>query len=128
MKKTGLYFLAFTVAIVVQFNGAALYAQAKNKSMIVVDQRGGGDFVSIQDALNSLPDAASAPRIIYIKAGVYKEKLFVEKNFVSLVGEDKNTTILTISLARDIWRCENDDDWGGLSNEELIGDDEIPNL
>ena len=112
MKKTGLYFLAFTVAIIVQFNGAALYAQAKNKPMIVVDQRGGADFVSIQDALNSLPDAASAPRIIYIKAGVYKEKLFVEKNFVSLVGEDKNTTILTISLARDIWRCENDDDWG----------------
>ena len=112
MKKTGLYFLAFIVAVVVQFNGAALYAQAKNKSMIVVDQRGGADFVSIQDALNSLPDVASAPRIIYIKAGVYKEKLFVEKNFVSLVGEDKNTTILTISLARDIWRCENDDDWG----------------
>ena len=112
MKKTGLYFLAFTVAIIVQFNDAVLYAQAKNKPMIVVDQRGGADFVSIQDALNSLPDAASAPRIIYIKAGVYKEKLFVEKNFVSLVGEDKNTTILTISLARDIWRCENDDDWG----------------
>lgn len=80
--------------------------------MIVVDQRGGADFVSIQDAINSLADTASAPRIIYIKAGVYKEKIFVEKDFVSLIGEDKNTTILTISLARDIWRCENDDDWG----------------
>ena len=75
MKKTGLYFLAFAVAIVVQFNGAVLYAQANNKSMIVVDQRGGADFVSIQDALNSLPDAASAPRIIYIKAGVIGEKM-----------------------------------------------------
>ena len=112
MKKTGLYFFAFIVAIIVQFNDVALYAQVKNKPMIVVDQRGGADFVSIQDAINSLSETASAPRIIYIKAGVYKEKLFVEKNFVSLVGEDKNTTILTISLARDIWRCENDDDWG----------------
>lgn len=112
MKKTGLYFFAFIVAIIVQFNDVALYAQVKNKQMIVVDQRGGADFVSIQDAINSLPDAANAPRIIYIKAGVYKEKLFIDKNFVSLVGEDKNTTILTISLARDIWRCENDDDWG----------------
>ena len=70
--------------------------------MIVVDQHGGADFVSIQDAINSLADTASAPRIIYIKAGVYKEKIFLEKDFVNLIGEDKNTTILTISLARDI--------------------------
>ncbi len=94
------------------FSGTKLYAQVSSKSMIVVDQRGGADFVSIQDAINSLSDTASAPRIIFIKAGVYKEKIFVEKDFVSLIGEDKNTTILTISLARDIWRCENDDDWG----------------
>ena len=94
------------------FSDTKLYAQASGKPMIVVDQRGGADFVSIQDAINSLSDTASAPRIIYIKAGVYKEKIFVEKDFVSLIGEDKNTTILTISLARDIWRCENDDDWG----------------
>ena len=94
------------------FSDTKLYAQASGKPMIVVDQRGGADFVSIQDAINSLSDTASAPRIIFIKAGVYKEKIFVEKDFVSLIGEDKNTTILTISLARDIWRCENDDDWG----------------
>ena len=94
------------------FSDTKLYAQASSKSMIVVDHRGGADFVSIQDAINSLSDTASAPRIIYIKAGVYKEKIFVEKDFISLIGEDKNTTILTISLARDIWRCENDDDWG----------------
>ena len=94
------------------FSDTKLYAQASSKTMIVVDQRGGADFVSIQDAINSLSDTASAPRIIYIKAGVYKEKIFLEKDFVSLIGEDKNTTILTISLARDIWRCENDDDWG----------------
>ena len=112
MKKTGLYFLAFTFAIIGYFNDAKLYAQAKSKPMIVVDQQGGADFVSIQDAINSLSDTAASPRIIYIKVGIYKEKLFLEKNFVSLIGEDKNKTILTISLARDIWRCENDDDWG----------------
>jgi len=26
------------------------------------------------------------------------------------------------------WMVGEEDDWGGLSNEELIGDDEIPNL
>lgn len=106
------------------FSDTKLYAQASGKPMIVVDQRGVADFVSIQDAINSLSDTASAPRIIYIKAGVYKEKIFVEKDFVSLIGEDKNTTILTISLARDIWRCENDDDWGvatiNLNSNDIV--------
>ena len=110
------------------FNDAKLYAQASSKTMIVVDQLGGADFVSIQEAINSLSDTASAPRIIFIKAGVYKEKIFVEKDFVSLIGEDKNTTILTISLARDIWRCENDDDWGVATINLKSNDIVIENL
>ncbi len=112
MKKASIYFLTLLITIIGFFSDTKLYAQASSKTMLVVDQHGGTDFVSIQDAINSLADTASAPRIIYIKAGVYNEKIFLEKDFVSLIGEDKNTTILTISLARDIWRCENDDDWG----------------
>ena len=113
MKKINLKFV-FVVLLIIVFSGknATIFAQAATNKIIVVDQKGGGDFTSIQEAINSLPDAASAPRIIFIKAGIYKEKVFLEKDFVSLIGEDVNKTILTISLARDIWRCENDDDWG----------------
>ncbi|MBV9987241.1 MAG: pectate lyase [Chitinophagaceae bacterium] len=90
--------------------------------IIVVDAKGGGDFKSIQEAINSLPDAATAPRIIFIRNGLYREKIFIEKNFVSLVGEDRNKTQLTIALARDIWRCENKDDWG-VATINLKGSD-----
>ncbi|NCI47365.1 pectate lyase [Sediminibacterium soli] len=90
--------------------------------MIVVDQSGKGDFTSIQEAINSLPDAAVKQRVIFIRNGVYREKLFIEKDFVSLVGEDKNRTLLTISQARDIWRCENRDDWG-VATINLKGSD-----
>ncbi len=79
---------------------------------IIVDASGKGDFTSIQDAINSLPEKATIQRTIYIRNGIYREKLFIEKSFISLVGEDKNETQITISLARDIWRCENKDDWG----------------
>ncbi|MEN9684743.1 MAG: hypothetical protein RLZZ28_529 [Bacteroidota bacterium] len=90
--------------------------------IIVVDINGGGDFKSIQDAINSLPEKALSPRIIFIKNGIYREKIFIEKSFVSLVGEDKEKTRILISLARDIWRCEHPDDWG-VATINLKGND-----
>ncbi len=88
----------------------------------VVDAAGHGDFTSIQAAINSLPDNATAQRVIFIRNGIYREKIFIEKNFISLVGEDKNKTQLVISLARDIWRCEQADDWG-VATINLKGND-----
>jgi PelA/Pel-15E family pectate lyase len=99
-----------------------LTAHAAGSKIIVVDAKGGGDFKSIQEAINSLPDAAASQRVIFIRNGVYREKIFVEKNFVSLVGEDKNRTLLQISQARDVWRCENPDDWG-VATINLKGND-----
>lgn len=92
------------------------------EKMIVVDQKGGGDFKSVQDAINSLPGSANTPRIIFIRNGTYREKIFIDKDFISLIGEDRNKTILTISLARDVWRCENPDDWG-VATLNLKGSD-----
>lgn len=96
-------------------------ASAAGKTL-VVDLSGHGDFKSIQEAINSLPDNANEQRVIYIRNGIYREKVFIEKNFITLVGEDKNKTILTVSQARDIWRCSNPDDWG-VATINLKGND-----
>lgn len=80
--------------------------------LLVVDKEGKGDFRSIQDAVNSLPDTANEQRVIYIKNGTYSEKVFISKHKITLAGEDKHKTILSISLSRDVWRCESADDWG----------------
>ena len=98
------------------------FVMQANAKVIVVDASGRGDFKSIQEAINSLPDKATTQRVIYIRNGVYREKIFIDKDFISLVGEDKNKTQLTISLARDIWRCENKDDWG-VATINLKGSD-----
>ena len=80
---------------------------------IVVDANGSGNFKTIQEAINSLPsDYSKGQRIILIKKGTYKEKIFIDKNFITLRGEDPKNTIVTISLARDEWRCNNKDDYG----------------
>lgn len=63
--------------------------------MIVVSKDGSGQFSTVQDALNSIPDNNSGEIQIYIKNGVYKEKISVLKPFVTLIGEDKEQTILT---------------------------------
>ena len=67
------------------------------KSRLVVAADGSGDFRLVQAALDAVPDNATRPTTIFIKKGVYKEKLTLAagKNFVRLVGEDAATTILT---------------------------------
>jgi len=89
---------------------------------IIVDITGKGNFTSIQEAVNSLSDNAASPRIIHIKKGIYKEKIFIAKNNIVLEGDDKNTTILTQAIARDEWRCDHADDWG-VATLNLRGSD-----
>ncbi len=98
------------------------------KSLIVVDINGNGKFRTIQSAINSLTSDSVAPRTIYIKKGIYNEKISVEKNNIIFIGEDKDKTILTQSIARDIWRCSNNDDWGVATFNIKGNDIEINNL
>ena len=80
--------------------------------LIIVDINGNGDYRSIQGAINSLEDSSAVPRIILIKKGVYKEKIYLEKHNIILKGEDREHTIITQDIARDEWRCMHNDDWG----------------
>lgn len=89
---------------------------------IVVDIHGKGDFRSIQEAVNSLADSAEYPRIIHIRPGTYKEKLFISKHNIILEGEDRDKTIITQDIARDEWRCDHKDDWG-VATMNLNGND-----
>lgn len=108
LQLLGILFFALTIT----------HAQQK----VVVDINGKGNFTSIQAAINSLSDTANEARIIFIKKGTYTEKVFIEKHNIVLEGEDKNSTILTQSIARDEFRCSNNDDWG-VATLNLSGND-----
>jgi pectinesterase len=79
---------------------------------IVVDQQGRGDFKTIVEAINSLPDSSVTTRTIFIKKGTYREKIFISKHNIVFEGEDRDKTIITQDIARDEWRCDHPDDWG----------------
>ena len=63
----------------------------------VVSKKGDGDFTTVQEAINAVPDFRKTTTTIFIKEGVYKEKLILSasKNFVSLIGESAQNTVIT---------------------------------
>ncbi|MFC0877840.1 pectinesterase family protein [Saccharicrinis sp. FJH2] len=62
-----------------------------------VDKNGSGDFVSVQEAINAVPDFRKNRTLILIKKGIYKEKLVLpaSKANITFIGEDRDNTILT---------------------------------
>ena len=99
----------FYCLIIFSLLSFTLYSQAVR---IIVSKTGKDNYKSIQGALNSLPDTASVPRIIFVRNGIYKEKLYIEKHNIVIQGEDREKTIITQSIARDAWRCRHNEDWG----------------
>lgn len=63
----------------------------------VVAKDGSGDFQTIQEAFDAVPDFRKNETRILLKPGVYKEKLVLaaSKTNVSLIGEDAATTLVT---------------------------------
>ena len=116
--------IIITFSLVAMF--ALLYvnvcAQGKSYEKIIVDKKGGGDFTSIQEAINSLADSSGEARIIFIKNGIYAEKIFVKKHNIIFEGESRDKTIITQAIARDEWRCSHPDDWG-VATMNIDGND-----
>jgi pectinesterase len=90
----------------------AVFVNGRAQKRIVVDAEGKGDFKTIQEAINSLPDSSAALNTVFIKKGTYREKIFITKHNITFEGEDKDQTIITQDIARDEWRCDHPDDWG----------------
>lgn len=63
----------------------------------VVAKDGSGDFKTVQEVINAIPDFRKNRTTVFIKAGVYKEKLVLpaSKTNVAFIGEDAKSTILT---------------------------------
>lgn len=63
----------------------------------VVASDGTGDFKTVQEAINAVPDYRKNVTTIFIKRGVYKEKLILaaSKTTVTIIGEDKEKVIFT---------------------------------
>ncbi|MDR3704814.1 MAG: pectinesterase family protein [Paludibacteraceae bacterium] len=63
----------------------------------VVAKDGTGDYTTVQAAINAAPNNSATRTLIYIKNGIYKEKVTipVRKTKISLIGENVDKTIIT---------------------------------
>ncbi|XP_044327740.1 probable pectinesterase 66 [Triticum aestivum] len=63
---------------------------------ITVDSKGGGDFRSIQSAVNLVPDGNREWVRIHVRAGGYREKVTIprEKGYILLEGEGHSSTVI----------------------------------
>ncbi len=63
----------------------------------IVAQDGSGDFKTVQEAFNNVPDYYTGSWTIFVKKGTYKEKLLLNSKKVNVIleGEDSDETILT---------------------------------
>ncbi|MCB9308568.1 MAG: pectate lyase [Lewinellaceae bacterium] len=113
--------LFFTLNCQVILFGSKVVTVAKDHS---------GQFTSIQKALESFDKKDTTEKVIYIKNGIYEEKIFIDFDHVKLVGESKPSfgkswneiqkklqkrvdgVYIIFAISRDIFRCENDNDWG----------------
>jgi len=68
-----------------------------NKIDFVVAKDGSGNFKTVQEAIYAVPDFRKETTTIFIKDGVYKEKLILPacKNKVTFIGESAHKTIIT---------------------------------
>lgn len=114
MKKWRTHLLCLGVlmhiAVLANLNKNAI---GKQKPIIItVAQNEKAQFKQIQAAINSIPLNENQNVIIKIAPGTYTEKIYLKKSHISFIGAGIDKTIITQSIARDIWRCDHIDDWG----------------
>ena len=86
--------MARLLFILTQLLVASSYVVAQQ---VIVAKTGVADYRTVQAALDAVPAGNKTPVTIYIKKGLYKEELVIDarKSFVTLIGEDKDSTILS---------------------------------
>lgn len=91
---------ALAVAIALLIFSNAVPARGQDSPVhydLIVAQDGTGDHRHIQDAVDACRDYAERDYRIFVRRGVYREKLVVPawKRRITIVGEDVATTIIT---------------------------------
>jgi pectinesterase len=112
-SERGAYAIAALVARELDGLGLVSTHLAEPK-FVSADANGNGDFVQIQDAIDSL-DGSDGPAVIIIGPGEFEEKLYLTRDNIALVGAGRDETTVRVTELRAHWRQTHDDDWGAAA-------------
>ena len=117
-------YCAFGLAIL--SSGAAAQQQ-----VVIVAKDGTGNYRTIQEALDAVPVKHVNTITIRIRKGTYREKIFITKSNICLIGEDQDSTRIVFAQLREEWsRAHGGSDWGAavVNIDSLAADITIANL
>ncbi len=83
---------------------------------IIVAKDGSGDFTTITQAIDALPMFNYERVVIFVKIGVYNEKIRITQDYVTLQGENKDSTIIEYDQLRTDWIAHKDPIGPGVVN------------
>jgi pectin methylesterase-like acyl-CoA thioesterase len=88
-----------TISIFALYNTyaqSAIQTQLGSTIKYIVAKDGSGNYITIQAAINAIPNNSTTSQVIFIKKGTYTEKVEIPstKTHLVLIGEDVNTTII----------------------------------
>lgn len=90
--------LIITVFIsILGLNAQSLQEKLSGKIDIVVARDGSGDFNTFNEAIAAAPDNSSERTIIFVKKGIYNERVQIPftKKKLTIIGEDVQETVLS---------------------------------
>ena len=96
MKRYHILHFLFTICFI-QYGSGSFAQQQTYPATFTVAQNGTGNFKTIQEAINAVRDLSQQTVQIFIKKGVYHEKLIIPswKTNISLIGEGSDNTIIS---------------------------------
>ena len=65
---------------------------SRSRPHVLVAKDGSGDYRTVMDAVKAA--SGNGRFIIYVKRGIYKEKVRIEKDEITLIGEGKDLTVI----------------------------------
>jgi pectinesterase len=100
-----------------------LTVSSKAAIYMTVAADGSGNYKTISAAISSLPMFNYERAVIFIKNGVYNEKIRINQDYITLQGESKEKTIIRYSQLRTDWIANKDSIGPAVVN--IHGDDII---
>jgi pectinesterase len=107
------------------------FTSAKEKADIIVAKDESGNYTSIQEAINSVPVDNKQNVIILIRRGIYNEKIYITRSYITLVGEDRDSTKIIYAELRKNWVKEHQgSDWGSavINIDSLVTNITLANI
>lgn len=89
------FFYRMLLTLMVVFSGLNLKAEETNR--VVVARDGSGNYTTIGEAINACKAFRTEQQVIYIKNGIYHEKILIDSfvTHLKLTGENADSTVIT---------------------------------